>query len=261
MDCLQNMLPKNIWWLILSKLSLSEIFSDNILNSQLSPLVKDSEFRMWLMMLHKSNDEVYDIDIDQSFLRPQNTMTVRECRFVSQDGKPIAVAEKCGHFNCSCKNKEPIQVVWWGDGDYKSEHKEWWRQYQEQFPVTLWKPTRWGYGFDEMIGYGGVGAELHYNELSKPPVSQKKSRIVTTPIEMNSVKNKSNAFCHPEWDKHNINLINFDVSDETQKLASQLVFDNSGKPINFPEPIEVEADRTLDDKLLDHLYLLRESIF
>lgn len=241
-------LPTHMWWVILSKLPIEEIYKDNILKSEFGSIVKSSKFRFWLMQLHKPTNEVYDIDIDNSFLQPQNTMTLRQCEF-DHAGRE----NNCIFNNCPSNGDNAVQMVWYGNGGQKLEHKEWFDLVTQQ---------RLGYGLNERDMNDMKQFEMFFDELKAVPLDTSKHSRLLTPIEMQNVQAKTHPFEH-SWNLRDISRTDhlFDVSSETQKLAQNHVFDKYGSCVNFPKSEKILTINDADfHERLDSLWNERQTL-
>lgn len=211
-------LPKNIWWCVLSKFPVYDIFKENMTQSKLGNIIKDPKFRTWIMLMYKTNDYVYDIDIDQTFLQPQNTMSVRQCKFENDDDKG-----GCQHF---------VQVHWWGCGNNKLTFKGW----NDTIDMNVYK--------DQYIPFQQKYDHLHQSidEIESPPINQKLQKRFNSPIEQNNIKITDGVFRH-NWDRHNLSGVvpAFDVSEQTKNIHNNIVLNDEGKPVNFPKPEKISS--------------------
>lgn len=222
-------LPRDIWWVILSKFPVYDLFRETFPN-KLKTIVNSPKFRAWLMQLYKPCDDVYDIDINDSFLQPQNTFTIRNCNLRSNYDY--------------CLNKNIVYCGFYDPYHTKQEHKQWNEDYfQQNLDIESLKGLK-------RCCDNSASPCFYHNEiffkclnLYREDNVFEKYRILT-PIEMNNVISKKYPFEH-NWNRHNISQIEpiFNITDKTKQLEQQLVLDSEGKPTNFPKPEKVKVDK------------------
>lgn len=230
-------LPKQVWWLILSIFNRSDIFQDNFLKSELRKFINDPSFRGWLMQLYKISDDVYDIDIDSSFLQPLNTITIRKCKI----DHTKSVWGMCSIYRCKCNNTEPLQIGFWGFGGEKIKYDEW-----LQIIGRTDFSQRLNYKFRTDYDNTYKNIQLHQKELREIPLEGE--RFTDVLIEGNNIRQNSHTFNH-NWDRHDITDIDnhFNLSNQTRQAQINLRFDREDKPVNFPKPQKIKPLENLNE--------------
>jgi hypothetical protein len=224
--------PKEILWMIFKHIGRKDIFNSKIEDvcRKFKNIIQSTDFRTFLMNQFRTSNEVYNIDIAENHLRPQNTMRIR----VFDD-------DNCNYFDTPYTRNPRTYNFINGLFDYRhgfsKEHLKWLNEHEQYRNKQYNDIIEFSYDYPTCETYDQFVT-----------ASNDGPRIYTTPIEKHDVHVKLNPFQH-KWNKHNLVGIDhmFVVSDNMKNIKISL--DSNGKPIQFPKPEKILPNHNLDEEL------------